>query len=102
MPREDKRPTVDRLRVDTDRGRTGDKVAGFDPAAAPLGTDAEAGGEPPRRVERGLEQRSRAEANQSTRASESAPAARSRRPGLLVVAAVVVLLLLIALIFAGR
>lgn len=35
----------DRLRRDIDRGRTGDKVAAIDPAAAPLGTDAEAGGE---------------------------------------------------------
>ena len=31
----------------TDRGLTGDKVPGFDPAAAPLGTDAETGGAPP-------------------------------------------------------
>ncbi|HEX5079378.1 MAG TPA: hypothetical protein VFV80_09530 [Geminicoccaceae bacterium] len=29
-----------------DRGETGDKVAVLDPAAAPLGTDAEAGGWP--------------------------------------------------------
>lgn len=36
--------TVDRHRVDIDRGRTGDKVAFPDPAAAPLGTDEEAAG----------------------------------------------------------
>jgi hypothetical protein len=30
-----------------DRGLTGDKVPGFDPAAAPLGTDDEAAGTPP-------------------------------------------------------
>ncbi|MGD9617958.1 MAG: hypothetical protein AB7W06_21600, partial [Alphaproteobacteria bacterium] len=30
-----------------DRGLTGDKVPGFDPAAAPLGTDDEAAGAPP-------------------------------------------------------
>ncbi len=35
------------LRNDIDQGRTGDKVRGFDPAAAPLGTDDEAGGAPP-------------------------------------------------------
>jgi hypothetical protein len=35
------------LRDDIDSGRTGDKVAHSDPAAAPLGTDAEAGGAPP-------------------------------------------------------
>lgn len=38
--------TSAQLRNDIDSGRTGDKVAGFDPAAAPLGTDAEAGGTP--------------------------------------------------------
>jgi hypothetical protein len=35
---------IDRLRNATDSGRTGDKVPFPDPAAAPLGTDAEAGG----------------------------------------------------------
>ena len=34
------------LRGDIDSGRTGDKVGGFDPAAAPLGTDEEAAGTP--------------------------------------------------------
>jgi hypothetical protein len=41
--------TTDRLRKDIDRGRTGDKVDWPDPAAAPLGTDDEAGGTPPSR-----------------------------------------------------
>jgi hypothetical protein len=41
------RATTDQLRDDIDRGRTGDKVAFPDPAAAPLGTDAEAAGTPP-------------------------------------------------------
>lgn len=36
--------TADRHRIDIDRGRTGDKVPFPDPAAAPLGTDEEAGG----------------------------------------------------------
>ena len=40
-----------RLRHDIDNGRTGDKVDAPDPAAAPLGTDAEAGGAPPRAME---------------------------------------------------
>ena len=35
------------LRADIDSGRTGDKIGGADPAAAPLGTDAEAAGAPP-------------------------------------------------------
>jgi hypothetical protein len=35
-----------RLKADINAGRTGDKRAGFDPAAAPLGTDDEAAGAP--------------------------------------------------------
>lgn len=38
---------VDQLRNDIDHGRTGDKVDYPDPAAVPLGTDAEAAGHPP-------------------------------------------------------
>jgi len=40
-------PTSAQLKHDIDSGRTGDKIAGFDPAAAPLGTDEEAGGYSP-------------------------------------------------------
>src|SRR3954447_18154762 len=36
-----------RRKAAIDRGLTGDKGPGFDPAAAPLGTDAEAAGAPP-------------------------------------------------------
>jgi hypothetical protein len=36
-----------RLRREIDSGKTGDKVDFVDPAAAPLGTDDEAGGETP-------------------------------------------------------
>lgn len=36
-----------RLKAEIDSGRTGDKVPFPDPGAAPLGTDAEAGGNPP-------------------------------------------------------
>lgn len=39
--------TVAQLKNDIDSGRTGDKTGGFDPAAAPLGTDDEAAGTPP-------------------------------------------------------
>ena len=60
MPEPSPEPhTVDRLRNDIDRGLTGEKVPGADPAAAPLGTDDEAGGAPPTRAERELEQLSR-------------------------------------------
>ena len=52
MARETEAPTGDRLRKEIDRGPTGDKAPGVDPAAAPLGTDAEAGGHPPTEEER--------------------------------------------------
>ena len=39
-------PTTAELKASIDAGRTGDKVPGFDPAAAPLGTDEEAAGTP--------------------------------------------------------
>lgn len=40
----DRRINGEQLRADIDSGRTGDKVDFADPAAAPLVTDAEAGG----------------------------------------------------------
>ena len=43
--------TADKLRKEIDRGKAGDKSDFPDPAAAPLGTDAEAGGSPPTREE---------------------------------------------------
>ena len=70
---EDRTPTVDRMRIDTDRGRTGDKVAVEDPAAAPLGTDAEAGGAGPTLAERKLE------TNARTAASRAATGRRTPR-----------------------
>jgi hypothetical protein len=42
-----RRANVAQLRADIDSGKTGDKVGGLDPAAAPLGTDDEAAGTPP-------------------------------------------------------
>lgn len=42
----DQSGTTEQLRADIDRGETRDKVAFSDPATAPLGTDAEAGGTP--------------------------------------------------------
>ncbi len=45
-------PTSDELRAWIDRGLSGDKIAGPDPAAAPMGTDAEAAGAPPSEEER--------------------------------------------------
>ncbi|MBP2234700.1 hypothetical protein J2Z31_001190 [Sinorhizobium kostiense] len=39
-------PNPAQIRGDVQHGRTGDKTRGFDPAAAPLETDAEAAGTP--------------------------------------------------------
>ena len=39
--------TAANVRGDIQKGRTGDKVPGFDPAAAPMETDAEAAGTQP-------------------------------------------------------
>jgi len=46
---------VDQLRANIDSGKTGDKLPFPDPAAAPLGTDAEAAGYPPTRRELRME-----------------------------------------------
>lgn len=51
-------PTSDQLRNSIDSGQTGEKVDMPDPAAAPLGTDAEAGGSPPSAAELKLEAQS--------------------------------------------
>lgn len=48
-------PTTDQIRNAIDSGKTGEKVAHPDPAAAPLGTDAEASGNTPTRAERKVE-----------------------------------------------
>jgi hypothetical protein len=46
MTRHTRQDNVDRFRKDIDRGKAGDKTDYPDPAAAPLGTDDEAGGHP--------------------------------------------------------
>ena len=51
MAKNAKPPTTEQLRRDIDSGRTGDKAPGLDPAAAPLGTDEEAGGAGPSAAE---------------------------------------------------
>ena len=94
MARSDPQPkTVDRLRADIDRGLTGDKVPASDPAAAPLGTDAEAGGVPPALPELDVERESR------TKPTSAAP---ERRLGWLWAAVgVLAALLLVVWILVG-
>lgn len=60
-------PPTDRLRIDIDRGMTGDKVNYPDPAAAPLGTDDEAAGHPVTGQERSMEASARQLSRRVTR-----------------------------------
>ena len=55
MTQTTKAPTTDQIRKEIDRGQAADKAAGVDPAAAPLGTDDEAGGNPPTPEQRAME-----------------------------------------------
>lgn len=70
-------PNVTQLRDKIDRGRAGDKVPVLDPATAPLGTDAEAGGSRPEPsidvadVERRVERGSHLESNRPPIAADS-------------------------------
>jgi len=79
--RDRKPPTVEQLRDDIDSGRTSDKVAHPDPAAAPLGADDEAGGNPPSPDQ--LAEARRKERGRTSRAGSGArprgPRERSRR-----------------------
>ena len=59
-------PTVDQLRKEIDRGQTADKTPGVDPAAAPLGTDDEAGGNPPTAEQRAMEAEARPRRSQAS------------------------------------
>jgi hypothetical protein len=89
-----------RLRDRIDRGAAGDKVAFSDPAAAPLGTDAEAAGHSPT-----AEQVRHAEAAEHERANAGAkhdPAERqspaTNGPGMMIAAAAILVgLVLLAL-----
>lgn len=89
------------LREHIDRGGTGDKVAFSDPAAAPLGTDAEAGGAAPTRAE--VDMAARAEANRAPEAEvkrdpgDMQGASAGPGPGLAVVGVIVLILLVLGL-----
>ncbi len=71
-------PTADELRDAIDHGRGGDKVDVSDPAAAPLGTDAEAAGTPP--TDRQLRHAWAAEIAGADRATKDASEKDRRRP----------------------
>ncbi|MDM8167026.1 hypothetical protein [Roseovarius sp.] len=90
-----------RLRDHIDRGGAADKAAASDPAAAPLGTDAEAAGTPPTREEVAVAEK--AEAHRAPPADRKRGPAELQgarlRPGLLlalVAGAVAIIAVLIA------
>lgn len=83
--------TTSQLRDDIDSGRTGDKVDWSDPAAAPLGTDAEAAGTPPNRREAGV-----ARVRETTRPGDSV--STRWRPGASWVLVGVVIVLVAAIV----
>ena len=84
-------------RAQIDRGETGDKIAAPDPAAAPLGTDAEAGGAA---TEAADIARSARLQMQGTPAHSAAQAPRPSMPARLVPWLVVALALAAAIILA--
>lgn len=65
-------PTTDRLRADIDSGKTRDKVRYSDPAAAPLGSDDEASGNPPSPRERHQEAQNRNQGQEPSRRDSGA------------------------------
>jgi hypothetical protein len=107
---QDAPPNAAQLKADINAGATADKVPGFDPAAAPLGTDEEAGGAGPTAIE--VAQARRAETSRgadlaSTDGSASAAAtdlaaARRVSPSLVVFALAAVILLGVVLWVLGR
>lgn len=96
-------PTTSQLRDDIDSGRTHDKVAREDPAAAPLGTDAETAGAPPTPGEVATAHRHEAGRTVSEQPTASRTATQTvRKPWptmVWVVVAVVVVAIVLAFIF---
>jgi len=84
-------PTTDQIRQAIDNGATGEKVGFPDPATAPMGTDAEAGGHPATRADRAVEARSKV-----FRKSSHPPVGFAVYIGLLVLIAVAALVILFA------
>lgn len=69
------KPNAAQLRGQIDQGEAGDKSPGVDPAAAPLETDAEAGGAPPttEEIKRALAREKRAPGVDNAASPEKTP-----------------------------
>ena len=87
-----------RERAATDSGLTGDKVAGSDPAAAPLGTDAEASGHA---AEADGPRAATADGDTAARDPNRSNAARPKAPWLWIVLAVVAAAVLAVVLASG-
>jgi hypothetical protein len=73
-----RKDNIDRFRKDIDRGRAGDKTDYPDPAAAPLGTDDEAGGHPATQEELRIAREAEFRRRPSEREEEAPAVDRSR------------------------
>lgn len=98
------------IRGDIQKGRSGDKRHGFDPAMAPLETDSEAGGVPltPKQIAisretqaRGRPDNSMPEYSSAMRSPEPAEHVRGRQPSLWAVVVFAVIVALVTLIVFG-
>lgn len=92
--------TADQLRADIDSGRTHDKVAHEDPAAAPLGTDDEAAGTPPtaQQVETAHREETGRTVHSPAPADRAAPAGAEWRPTMIWGGAIVLGLIILAVV----
>jgi hypothetical protein len=78
MAGDGRKDIIDRLRKDIDKGRAGDKTDYPDPAAAPLGTDDEAGGHPATEEELRIAREAEFRPRPSEREEEAPAVDRSR------------------------
>lgn len=89
-----KAPTSDNLRDHIDHGAAGDKKSFSDPAAAPHGTDAEAGGAPPTAGERSNSFADESRAPSKAQRRERADATPAMKPFSLILVALVAALVI--------
>ncbi|WP_246103384.1 hypothetical protein [Rhizobium straminoryzae] len=102
-------PTAAQIRGDIQRGLTGDKRPGFDPAMAPMETDSEAAGLPlspeatetARNTQRKPASQHHRSRNFDTAMTMSDPALHRRRPGLAILMPLAAVLLVVGAVLLG-
>ena len=90
-----------RRKAAIDRGLTADKVPGFDPAAAPLGTDSEAAGAPPVAADPPLPEAARADPAGLAADPSGTDRSRFRMQDRMIWPAVVIAVLIVLAIIVG-